>query len=525
MEQTKTTAARAPKITVIDPRQPKKAKLRVAAYARVSSDSADQENSYLAQVDYYTKYISDNPGWELVDIYADEGLSGLDTRKRDDFNRMIADCRAGKVDRVLVKSMSRFARNTQDYLQYMRELLRLGVSIRFEKENIDTGKMTSEQIAAIYASFAQMESTGHSKNMRTSVRMRMEKGLFVPPHAPYGYRLNGQDLEIISDEAETVRWIYAAYLTGQGQHDIARKLNEKKIRTSVPGALWHYNAVHYILTNVSYTGDMLWQKTYATDTIPICQKLNQGQKPQYFVEDCHEPIISKEDFQRVQSLMAGRRQAVIIERSAPILQKRAFCGICGTLCRKKSTRGKNYWVCQKHIRQKSLCPAQAVPEPELINAMIRCRNKLRQAPALLQTLLEDLKAIRERELRMNSRISDIDKEIARVSEQNLVLTRLKSKGYVDPALYLSQVDELTEKLKNLRRLRRNILDSSSEDGQIQATEAIISYLEDLTTQQENVTPDIFDTLIDCIILEADGNLRIRLQNGLELEEHVERAVR
>ena len=138
-----------PRVTVIEPIGQEKTKLRVAAYARVSSDSADQLNSYLAQVDYYTRHIGENPDWELADLYADEGISGLVTRNRDEFNRMMADCRAGKVDRILVKSMSRFARNTSDFLLAMRELLRLGVTIYFEKENIDTGKLTSEQTATI----------------------------------------------------------------------------------------------------------------------------------------------------------------------------------------------------------------------------------------------------------------------------------------------------------------------------------------------------------------------------------------
>ena len=171
---------RNPKVTVIDPIAPQKAKLRVAAYARVSSDSADQLNSYLAQVDYYTKSIGENQDWDLVDIYADEGISGLGTQKRDEFNRMLADCRDGKIDRILVKSVSRFARNTRDTLCFMRELMRLGVTIQFEKENIDTGRLSTEQVAAIYAAFAQMESTGHSSNMKTSVRMRMENGIFTP---------------------------------------------------------------------------------------------------------------------------------------------------------------------------------------------------------------------------------------------------------------------------------------------------------------------------------------------------------
>lgn len=175
MLQTNLTSAVLPKITVIEARQQEVQKLRVAAYARVSSDSDDQQNSYIAQVDYYTKYISENNGWEMVDIYADEGITGLVASKRDDFQRMIADCRAGKIDKVLVKSISRFARNTKEYIQFVRELLRMGIAIHFEKENIDTGKMTSEQVATIYGAFSQMESQNHSNSMRISIKIRMEK--------------------------------------------------------------------------------------------------------------------------------------------------------------------------------------------------------------------------------------------------------------------------------------------------------------------------------------------------------------
>lgn len=290
MTATNITAASPLKVTVIDPRAPEKAKLRVAAYARVSSDSEDQVNSYIAQVDFYSKHIAGKEDWEMVDIYADEGISGLEARNREDFNRMMADCRAGKIDRVLCKSISRFARNTQEYIQFVRELLRLGISIHFEKENIDTGRMTSEQVAQIYGAFAQMESTNHSSNMRFSVRMRMEKGLFVPPSAPYGYRLAGRDLEIVPEEAEVVRRIFSAYLNGQGKDDIARELNQLGVARSRNREKWHPSTVAYILTNISYTGDMIWQKSFATDTIPFRQVRNNGQKPRYFVEHCHPAI-------------------------------------------------------------------------------------------------------------------------------------------------------------------------------------------------------------------------------------------
>lgn len=236
-----------------------------------------------------------------------EGISGLEARNRDDFNRMMADCREGKIDRVLCKSISRFARNTQEYIQFVRELLRLGISIHFEKENIDTGKMTSEQVAQIYGAFAQMESTNHSSNMRFSVRMRMEKGLFVPSSVPYGYRLAGRDLEIIPEEAEVVRRIFSAYLSGQGKDDIARELNQLGVDRGRNREKWHPSTVAYILTNISYTGDMIWQKSCATDTIPFRQVRNLGQKPRYFVEHSHPAIVSCADFQRVQELMSSRK--------------------------------------------------------------------------------------------------------------------------------------------------------------------------------------------------------------------------
>lgn len=425
MTETNISIARVPQVTVIDPRIPEKAKLRVAAYARVSSDSEDQVNSYIAQVDFYTKHIAGKEDWEMVDIYADEGISGLEARNRDDFNRMMADCREGKIDRVLCKSISRFARNTQEYIQFVRELLRLGISIHFEKENIDTGKMTSEQVAQIYGAFAQMESTNHSSNMRFSVRMRMEKGLFVPSSVPYGYRLAGRDLEIIPEEAEVVRRIFSAYLSGQGKDD-----------------------------------------------------------------------------------------------------KHIYCGGCGSLCRKKITGGKTYWVCRRHDGNKADCPTPQIPEPEIAAAVLRLYHKLKLGQeTVLRPVLSQLQELRERELRSNRKISDIDNEIARISEQNLVLVRLKLKGYVDSALYLSQMDEIDRKLRELRKLRRRLLEAAGEDRQIHDTERMMEYLEDGPEWLDEVPAELFGELIERIIIISPERLKFRLLNGMELAENIERTVR
>ena len=511
-----------PKVTVIDPAAPENAKLRVAAYARVSSDSADQLNSYLAQVDYYTRHIGENPDWELADIYADEGISGLDTRKRDEFNRMMADCRAGKIDRILVKSMSRFARNTRDSLHFMRELMRLGVTIKFEKENIDTGRLSSEQTAAIYAAFAQMESTGHSSNMRLSVRMRMEKGIFTPSSMPYGYRLNGLEPEIIPEEAEVVRYIFSSALLGLGRKNIARELNELGVERGHGRMVWHHTTVHYILTNSFYTGESIWQKFCTTDTLPFQKIKNKGQQPKYHVEDDHPAIVSREDFQRVQELIAQRREQFYEGASpsrSPYIGK-LYCGKCGSRLRRKTCNGKIYWDCYRHNAGKEQCSSRQISEEMLTAAILRLHNKLiLHGQEILQPLLDQLREVRERELRSNSKLSDIDKEIANISGQNLVLTRLKNKGCIDSALALSQADELGRKLRDLRRLRRKVLEAADGDEQIQDTEAMLDYLDGAPWLDE-VTPDLFENLVERIAVVSAEEVRFRLLNGLELTERL-----
>ena len=529
MAQTNLAIARPPRITVIDARAPDKAKLRVAAYARVSSDSDDQINSYLAQVDHYTKFISSNEDWDMVDIYADEGITGLEARRRDEFNRMLRDCRDGKIDRLLVKSTSRFARNTKEYIQYVRELLRLGVSICFEKENIDTGKMTSEQVAQIYGAFSQMESTSHSSNMRISMRIRMQNGEFLPSSIPYGYRLDveARELKILPEEADVVRYIFSAYLGGQGKDDIAKELNELGVDRGHNRERWHPSTVTYILTNISYTGDELWQKSYATDTIPFEQVRNKGQKPKYFVEDCHEPIISKEDFERVQVLMAARRMQFHSggKTSVSVFSKRIVCGSCGRVCRRKVTSGKVYWVCHQRDADKTRCPVPQVPETEITAAVLRCYHKLKRNQQILACFLDQLRELRERELRANRKISDIDNEIKHLAEQNLVLIRLKAKGFVDPALFLAQQDEIERKLRDLRRLRRRILETAEEDSQIQATEGMLDYLEESPEWLEEVNGELFDYLVERLTLVSAEELKITLHGGLELTETMTRTVR
>ena len=231
--------------------------LRVAAYCRVSSDSGDQLHSFAAQVQHYTHFISNNERMELVDIYADEGISGTKTAKREDFNRLVADCKKGKIDRVLTKSVSRFARNTADSLLYARLLKDHGVSILFEKENIDTAYMSSEMLLALSGAQAQEESISISKNMRWSIERRMKNGTFIPSTTPYGYVLKDREFHIVEQEAEIVRLIFMSYLSGMGKKAIADMLNEMNAPKRLGYDTWRINTVDYILSNERYNGKLV----------------------------------------------------------------------------------------------------------------------------------------------------------------------------------------------------------------------------------------------------------------------------
>ncbi len=522
-------------VTVIKPRDMNPAKLRVAAYARVSSDSEDQLNSYIAQVDYYTKYISSHEDWELVDVYADEGLTGMEVNHRAEFKRMIADCHDGKIDRILVKSISRFARNQEDYILHMRELLRMGVTIYFEKENIDTGKITSEQTADIYGAFAQMETTSHSQNMRVSFRIQMEKGIFIPAKAPYGYRLVDRELHIVPEEAQIVRHIFREFLKGRGKQDIANELNERgvvrssdrRISSAHGCGAWYVDTIYYTLTNVTYTGDQVWHKTCKTDVLPYRKEKNKGQKPKYIAEDCCPAIISKDDFGKAQQLIAKRQETFPKKPcSNSVFSKRVFCAECGAPCRRKKSRDHIYWVCWRHDHSKAACPAKGRAEKDIREAVCRFYQRIWNGrDVILRPILLQLKELQERELRANQRIGEIDAEIARLTDQNLVLTRLKSKGYMDSDLYLSQMDEINAKARELRRLRREILKKTGEDKQIRQTEEMLDYLENSDCWMDELDPLIFSVMIDRLFLTADGTIRIRLQNGLEVTEKLTTEVR
>lgn len=296
-------AIRKPEVIVIPPTKgmlnPKK--IRTAAYARVSSDSGDQFNSFMTQMDYYTKYINANPTREFVDMYADEAVTGTKVDKRDEFNRMMHDCREGKIDLILVKSASRFARNTYDGLNAVRELKSMGINVVFEENGIDTRTMIGESELITAYSIAQEEAVSTSKNVEMGMRFRMRNGTYKQGQAPYGFRVCDGVFTIIEEEAEIVRRIFLAYKEGKSLQKIANELTEMGIKKANGDTKWHSNHIKYILTNIRYKGDALLQKSYTTE-FPFKSVLNRGELDMYYVKNTNPAIVSAELFDTVAGL-------------------------------------------------------------------------------------------------------------------------------------------------------------------------------------------------------------------------------
>lgn len=292
------------------PSTPLRVRLRVAAYARVSTDEEEQLTSYEAQVDYYTRYIQANPDWELVEVYADEGISGTNTKKRKNFNRMIEDALAGKIDRIVTKSVSRFARNTVDTLTTIRKLKDKGVGVFFEKENIDTLDSKGELLITIMSSLAQEESRSISENVTWGWRKRIAAGKVTVAYSHFlGYE-KGEDgtMQIVEDEAKIVRQIYGMFLDGKTPSGIAARLSRQGIPSPAGKEKWQSSTVKSILTNEKYKGDALLQKTFTVDFLQKKKKANEGEVPQYYVENSHPAIVTEEVFDLVQHELRRRQQ-------------------------------------------------------------------------------------------------------------------------------------------------------------------------------------------------------------------------
>ena len=501
--------------------QSEAAQLRVAAYCRVSTDSEDQLNSFAAQQSYYNDYIRKHDNWQLAEIYADEGITGTSAAKRDDFQRMLSDCRKGRIDKILVKSISRFARNTKECLEYIRELKALGISVFFEEHNIDTRMVTSEMLTAVLASCAQAESESISKNMRWSYQKRMLSGTYIPSSVPYGYRLKEKQIVAEPDEAVVVAQIFTLYLAGYSKLKIAAELNSRGIRTR-KGNPWDYCAIRYILRNERYAGNSLWQKTYKTDDFPPKKLRNYGEKERYYAENTHPAIIEVAAFSAVKELLEERRSFYREgTRTVNPVRDRLVCGYCGSRFRGKTSESVHYWCCRTHSNNAASCPTKAIPAEEIAEAFLRLYFNLKNNRQVTNYLLKNLYTIRNRQMLWGADIIELNKRISDLIRQSHKLTAMQRSGKVDPDIFIVKSNQLAEQLRQAKQQKER-LQQQEDDGVIEATEQLLDTIKAGPAMLESFDEELFCELIDKIIVESNTRIRFRLKNGLELPESIER---
>ena len=504
-----------------DPNRP----LRVAAYCRVSTDLDDQLNSYETQKAYYTEYIRKNPKWRFAGIYADEGISGTQVKKRESFLRMISDCENGKIDLILIKSVSRYARKIVDCISYIRILKSRGIAIYFEEQNINTLTEDSETYIGIYGVLAQAESENISANIKWAIRKRMESGSYNCNFNLLGYRRDKltKEIVIIPEEAEAVKKIYSLYIQGNTLEQIKEYLESRQIKTSRGKYEWSKAGIKAILTNEKYVGDSLLGKTYTTLTLPHRKIENKGEGVQYFIEGSHPPIVSRTVFDKAQQLLSRKSAAIPPRAAAPHpLSRKIVCGHCGAFCKRKKTRGTAYWICQTHNKNAGSCPTMQIPETEITEAFLRIYFTLKHhGDQVLTRLIQDLQAAKNGKLLWSEDIVELNKQIADIACQERLLAQLKQQAVVDPDIFIFQSNQLAEQRREAKLKKSRIL-RSEDDQTVQRTQELLDILEDgpdlLTTFDEA----LFSELVETITIQDNSIIRFRLINGLELPEHIER---
>lgn len=512
--------------------------LRVAAYCRVSTDDEEQKTSYEAQIGYYTEKINQNPEWQMAGIFADEGISGTQAKKRPEFLKMIRLCRQRKIDIILTKSLSRFARNTVDSLGYIRELRALGIAVISEKENINTLTAESEMLITIMSCFAQAESESISKNVSWGVRQSFKNGNVPMQYARLlGYR-KGHDgnAGIIPEEAEVVKEIYRCYLDGMSMNLIADRLNEKGLTTKGGSSPYRKTVVQRILTNEKYTGDALLQKTYVTDCITKKTRKNNGELPMYLVKNHHEPIISRSDFNRVQEEMARRSAKRTIadkltktgqgKYSAKYaLSELLICGECGEHYRRVTWTAKGFkeikWRCVSRIQygKKKCHSSPTVDEQALHRAIVSavnefCTVKDDVAKTLHESIIEVL------DPNQNGSVQAAQQRIDELARNMYELIKLATVPETAENA-MSDIAKFSEEMKMLREFieiekakQTEVKHSSNELSNVlqrlEKEDFTLTEYDDIVTRQ----------LIEQITVESKDTITVRFKGGFEMRANL-----
>ena len=536
----------APKVIVI-PANPDLAKakavqrqLRVAAYCRVSTDSEEQLTSYEAQKNYYTDKIMTNPKWTMAGIFADEGITGTSAKKRPEFLRMIRKCRQKKIDLILVKSISRFARNTVDCLKYMRALKELGIAIIFEEQNLNTLDNESEMLFTVMSAFAQAESESISENVKWGKRQAMREGKAVIQYKHlYAYE-KGPDgkPKIIPEQAEVVRHIYDSYLAGHSLDMIRKDLEGRGIRTVSGGVTWSKAVVRGILQNEKYCGDVLQQKSFVNDCISRKHIRNVGQLPMYLTQDHHEGIVSRDTFNAVKAEFARRNSGhAPSKKQAPTgrscysekyaLTGRLVCGECGTLYRRcvwsKNGKKKAVWRCTSRIDYGTkYCHESPTLHEEPLKAAILAAINL--AMSRRAALVEQIADAMRMELAPipgeTMSLSDIDQRLTELDREfrELFASSKEGGGYLK---YADTFKRITEDMAALKEKKALIL--AQQEGNSAANRRIQDAVNLLNAGSAEITEwdkDMIRQLVDTVKVLSTDRIRVCLRGGMEIEQTV-----
>ena len=494
-------------------------KLRVAAYCRVSTETEEQNSSYEVQVAHYTEFIKKNNEWEFAGIFADDGISGTNTKKRDEFNRMIAECMDGNIDMVITKSISRFARNTLDCLQYIRQLKDKNTSVYFEKENINTMDTKGEVLLTIMASLAQQESQSLSQNVKLGLQYRYQQGKVQVNHKRFmGYTKDEDgNLIIVPEEAEIIKRIYREYLEGQSLVGIGRGLEKDGIFTAAGKPRWRPETIKKILLNEKYIGDALLQKTFTVDFLTKKRVKNEGHVPQYYVENSHEAIIPKELFLQAQeelhrrsNIYTGADKNKRIYSSKYALSTITFCGDCGDIYRRVywniHGRKEFVWRCVTRIEQgPEVCKNRTVKEAELYDAVMTAINRLLAGGDNMIRILEE---------NIHSVIGDTTEY--KISEINALLEE-KQKELISLANKGKDFESLADEIEELREKRQTFL---VEDASLSGENERINELIEFVRNNKYRTLRYDDTLVRKIIQNVtvyDDHFVICFKSGIEME--------
>ncbi len=513
------------KVTKIEAQPKQEIKLRVAAYCRVSTDSSEQLESLNAQKSHYSVWISSHKNWSFAGLYYDAGITGTKTECRDGLQSLIHDCRMGKIDMIVTKSISRFSRNTTDCIALVRELLGMEVHIYFEKENLNTGNMESELMLSILSSLAESESVSISENEKWSVKRRFQNGTYKSAYLPYGYTKdeNG-DMMIHREEAKIVEQIFTQFLSGVSMAVIAQRLKEQHIPTR-KGGKWCAATVRNILENERYVGDAMFQKTYTDSSFK--RHHNHGEVDCYLVQEHHEAIVSREDFDKVQTLIAQRAEEKgIIKGAYKYCKRYAFsgnliCGNCGATLKRRThynTSGSYIaWCCKTHLENKAECSAKFVRDDVIKAAFLTMMNKLIFArKLLLKPLLESLKA--ERNHHEADKLEELRTQIEKTNHMQSTLTQLLSQNMIDRVFYIRESGILKKEAEGCRAEIALLQQSETSHSRvIQETTDLLHFTEKAEPMKE-FDNAVFLQFVERVLIVSRTEAEFHLKCGLKLRE-------